>query len=79
MENVIVQITTIGSESMLKPQRISLEELSQRLREYERQYGYPTIEFYRRFENGELGDDAGVLTWVGLCHLYFDLFAYPSV
>jgi pyrroloquinoline quinone (PQQ) biosynthesis protein C len=55
---------------MFKTQRLSFEELSQRLREYEQHYGYSTIEFYRRFENGELGDDADVLLWAGLYHLY---------
>ena len=55
---------------MFKPQRLSFEELSQRLREYEGKYGYSTIEFYRRFENGELGDDADMMMWAGLYHLY---------
>ena len=55
---------------MFKPQRVSFQELSRRLREYERKYGYSTIEFYRRFESGELGDDADVLMWAGLYHLY---------
>ena len=55
---------------MFEPQRLSFQELSQRLREYERKYGYSTIEFYHRFESGELGDDADVLMWAGLYHLY---------
>ena len=54
----------------LKPQQLRFEELSDRLREYERRYGYSTIEFYRRFENGELGDDDDLLMWAGLYHLY---------
>jgi len=55
---------------MFTSQRVSFQELRQRLRAYERKYGYSTIEFYRRFENGELGDDADVLLWAGLYHLY---------
>ncbi|HOT93102.1 MAG TPA: hypothetical protein PLJ78_14265 [Anaerolineae bacterium] len=55
---------------MLKPRRLSFAELSQRLRDYERRYGYSTIEFYRRFENGELGDDADMMMWAGVYHLY---------
>ena len=55
---------------MFKPQRVSFEELSERLREYERKYGYSTIEFYRRYENGELGDDDDLMMWAGLYHLY---------
>ncbi len=55
---------------MFKPQRSSFEELSRRLREYEQKYGYSTIEFYRRFTDGELGDDDDLLMWAGLYHLY---------
>ena len=55
---------------MFKPQRVTFDELSERLRAYEQRYGYSTIEFYRRFHNGELGDDDDLLMWVGLYHLY---------
>jgi hypothetical protein len=55
---------------MLKPQRLTFDELSERLREYERKYGYSTIEFYRRYENSELGDDDDLMMWAGLYHLY---------
>lgn len=53
-----------------KPKRLTFEELSERLREYERKYGYSTIEFYRRFQSGELGDEEEMMTWSGLYHLY---------
>ena len=55
---------------MIQPQRVTFDELSARLREYERQYGYSTIEFYRRYENGEMG---------GAISSLFDLAAYPPV
>ena len=55
---------------MLKPQRLTFEQLSERLRAYERKHGYSTIEFYSRFESGELGDDDDIMTWAGLYHLY---------
>ena len=55
---------------MFKPQRISFDELSEKLSEYENKHGYSTIEFYRRFKNGELGDDDDLLMWAGLYHLY---------
>jgi hypothetical protein len=32
-------------------------------------YGYSTSEFYRRFQDGELGDDDDLLMWGGLYHL----------
>lgn len=55
---------------MFKSQRLTFEELSERLRVYERKYGYSTIEFYRRFQHGELGDDDDLMMWAGLYHLY---------
>jgi hypothetical protein len=55
---------------VFKPRRLTFDELSERLRVYERQYDLSTIEFYRRFENGELGDDDDFLMWAGLYHLY---------
>jgi hypothetical protein len=55
---------------MFKPDRVSFQELSERLRECERRYGYSTSEFYRRYQNGELGDDDGLMMWAGLYHLY---------
>lgn len=53
-----------------KSKRLTFEELSERLREYEHKYGYSTIEFYRRFQSGELGDDEDIMLWSGLYHLY---------
>jgi hypothetical protein len=51
-------------------QRPSFEEICERLSDYEQRYGYSTIEFHRRFEKGELGDDDDLLMWAGLYHLY---------
>lgn len=53
-----------------KYSRLSFEELSERLHEYESKYGYSTIEFYRRYQSGELGDDDDLMMWSGLYHLY---------
>ncbi|TEU22655.1 MAG: hypothetical protein E3J21_00075 [Anaerolineales bacterium] len=55
---------------MFEPRRISFEELSEQLQEYERKYGYSTIEFYRRYQAGTLGDDDDLMMWAGLYHLY---------
>jgi len=55
---------------MLTPQRVTFDDLSERLRAYERQYGYSTIEFFRRYSDGELGDDDDLMMWAGLYHLY---------
>jgi hypothetical protein len=56
--------------NLFKPQRLSFDELSERLRGYETRYGYSTIEFYRRFQQGALGDDDDLMMWAGLYHLY---------
>ncbi|MBX3050042.1 MAG: hypothetical protein KF753_01135 [Caldilineaceae bacterium] len=55
---------------MLKSQRISFDELSERLRVYEQTYGYSTIDFFRRYQAGQLGDDDELMMWAGLYHLY---------
>jgi hypothetical protein len=55
---------------MFKPRRLTFDELSDQLKKYEQRYGYSTIEFYRRFQNGELGDDDDLMLWAGLYHLY---------
>lgn len=55
---------------VLRPERLSFDELSERLRAFEQRYGYSTIEFYRRFQAGELGDDDDLMMWAGLYHLY---------
>ena len=46
-------------------QRITFGELSERLRAYEQTYGYSTIEFYRRYHDGELGDADDLMMWAG--------------
>ncbi|MBI2839473.1 MAG: hypothetical protein HYX75_14250 [Acidobacteria bacterium] len=51
-------------------ERLSFEELSDRFHAYEHTYGYSTIEFYRRFQHGQLGDDPDMMMWAGLYHLY---------
>ncbi len=55
---------------MFKSECLTFDELSERLRAFEHKYGYSTIEFYRRFQNGELGDDDDLMMWAGLYHLY---------
>ena len=55
---------------MFKAKLLTFEELSERLSTYEEQFGYSTIEFYRRYASGELGDDDELMMWAGLYHLY---------
>jgi hypothetical protein len=55
---------------MVKPVRLSFDDLIQKLGEYEKKYGFSTIEFYQKFQNGTLGDDQDFFMWAGLYHLY---------
>ncbi len=55
---------------MKQSERLTFEELSDRLRELEQVQGLSTIEFYRRYRSGEMGDDEEMMLWAGLYHLY---------
>lgn len=55
---------------MLEPERLTFEELCEKLQGFERKYGYSTIEFYCRYQSGELGDDDDLMLWAGFYHLY---------
>lgn len=50
--------------------QLSFAELTLMLREYGQKYGYSTIEFFRRYSIGELGDDDDMMMWAGIYHLY---------
>jgi hypothetical protein len=54
----------------MKTERLSFIELSERLGQYEHKYGFSTVEFYRRFQEGQMGDDDDLMMWAGLYHLY---------
>lgn len=58
------------ANTLLKPQRVTFTELSERLKTYETKYGYSTVDFFRRFQDGQLGDDDDLLLWAGVYHLY---------
>jgi len=55
---------------MFEPETLTFEELSLRLRGFEERYGYSTIEFFRRYQDGALGDDPDMMLWAGYYHLY---------
>ena len=42
------------------------------LEKYEKKYGMETDDFYKRFENGELGDDRDFVMWSGIYELLLD-------
>ena len=55
---------------MLTVRHVTFDELSDQLRVYEQRYGYSTIDFYRRYRSGALGDDDDLMMWAGVYHLY---------
>jgi hypothetical protein len=54
----------------LKPRKVDFNELTHMLEKYERKFGYSTIEFFRRYSDGKLGDDDEFMMWAGIYHLY---------
>jgi hypothetical protein len=57
-------------EDILKPRRVDFAELTRKLEEYERRFGYSTIEFFSRYSDGSLGDGDEFMMWAGIYHLY---------
>ncbi len=55
---------------LLKPRIVEFGELTRTLGEYERTYRLSTIEFFRRYIAGEMGDDDDLMLWAGIYHLY---------
>jgi hypothetical protein len=53
----------------LSQHRTRLQRYSSELAEFEKRYGMDSVEFYRRFEAGELGDAADLFEWAGLYEL----------
>jgi hypothetical protein len=60
----------------LKPRRVEFDELTRLLGEYEQKYNFSTIEFFRRYMAGELGDDDDLMMWAGLYHLYLTSYLF---
>ena len=55
---------------ILKPKKVDFSELTRMLAKYERKFGYSTIEFFRRYSDGKLGDDEEFMMWAGTIQLY---------
>ena len=53
-----------------KPRKVDFTELTHKLEKYERKFGYSTIEFFRRYTDGKLGDEDEFMMWAGIYHLY---------
>ena len=57
----------------LEQNRLRLERYDRDLGEFEQRYGIKSSAFYRRFEDGELGDAMDFFEWAGLYELAQDL------
>lgn len=55
---------------LFEPRKVGFGELTRMLGDYERKYRFSTIEFFRRYMAGELGDDDDLMMWAGTYHLY---------
>jgi hypothetical protein len=57
--------------------KVSVEEgldlLVDDLKEFEQKFGMSTVEFYRKFCAGKMGDDNDVIEWAGLYRGYIRL------
>jgi len=56
--------------TVFKQQKVEFTELSRLLYEYEEKHKISTIEFFRRYMAGELGDNDDMMLWAGIYHLY---------
>jgi hypothetical protein len=57
------------TEQKVDPEQ-DFDELVEDLKRFERQFGMSTVEFYRKFRAGKMGDDADVIEWAGLYKAY---------
>ena len=57
-------------EVTLSDYRLRLQHYESALQEFERRHEMVSAVFYRRFEEGELGDSMDFFEWAGLCELH---------
>lgn len=50
-----------------------LDLLVEELKRFEQKFGMSTVEFYRKFDAGKLGDDKDVILWAGLYEGYMSI------
>jgi hypothetical protein len=73
----LTETMTTRSETILKPRHVTFDELSEGLHTYEQKHGYSTVEFYRRYQRGEPGDEDDLMMWAGLYYLYLTSLPIP--
>ena len=50
-----------------------LLQLERQLAQLEQTHGLGSVEFYRRYQAGEMGDDVAIVAWAGRYRLYLRL------
>jgi hypothetical protein len=55
-------------------QRITVEDIAARLKEYEQAYGMTTEEFHRKFTSGEIAETREMVEW----HLEYRLYLHVT-
>lgn len=67
-------------EKLVAMERARLEQevasLAERLRCFEERYQLASADFYRRFQAGELGDDADLFEWSAFYHMWVSALAH---
>ena len=59
VDTAIHKLVSMGREQLLREK----QELEAQLKSFEMRYGLSSEEFHRRFEAGEMGDDADMFEW----------------
>ena len=52
--------------------RRAITNIQQDLQEFEKQYGMTTESFYRRFRDGDIGDEEDYMIWGGLYEMLIE-------
>ncbi|MBI1879411.1 MAG: hypothetical protein HYR94_14535 [Chloroflexi bacterium] len=60
-------------DTILEEHRLRLNRYQVDLNNFEVRYGMPSVEFYHKFEQGQLGDAMDFFEWAGLFELQQDL------
>jgi len=53
---------------------VVLDELLRELEQFEQKFSMSTVEFYRQYRAGKMGDSRDVMRWAAFYESYYDLF-----
>ena len=49
---------------------VVIDELLKELKQFEQKFSMSTVEFYRQYRAGEMGDSRDVMRWAAFCESY---------